>query len=755
MRAMGKLAGAVAFMASGGLLASVAPAIVERVVPKGAAATAGAPELRDGGDPEATSLHGGAMWHPWSPGPGELGANPMAFSYDHVLSDGRTAKKAIVAWAQNEDTPTAPLKEGMASAEDNGQVWVPYTGLPSDFSLVASTKLRSGQVLAAGFIPVSSPAPNRLGIRMAGSTDTAKTWTTWLAPLIEDKWKFNWYRVHRDMLELPDGTILLGAYGNGTIGGVTKEYSLIFESTDAGRSFRQRSAVNAGSQFSTNELGFTRTADGRLVALMRGTEPNPRPPAMPLTQTFSDDDGKTWEPVKTFLPPEGMPNNGVMPEPMLQPNGQLLLTYGRPDNNVVVSKDGTGRTWDVGETLYSRHPGEEPLRRWMGSSGNMALVSRDSNSSLAFGDTCHNILFCREYGHDNKIWTKVVDARGPHVGRIDMATKVREGTVKLVGTVAPADVRFPEQRIQGAVDGSGEYRAAARFVKQPALTIELDQVYSLDRIGLMMGKGELNSATVQVSEDGKAWGQPVVKTGARTDWAMRYHDFAPVAAKFVRITPGDDAPLTAITEIELYAADIYTFENDAMTTIPRGLKDTRYALAAEHGIVAGYDHSKSRLALQDNDQTARAEATIPAFRPASSMQIAFGYEGYGYGSGALWDILGTDDSGATKTAEKLHAYADFSRNAMVVETWNGSAWEEIGRKSPAIANRSWMHFTLDVTPVGTTVTLDGAVLGTTKRKLADVSKVTGLNVATGLRPEDVGNMEHSYDDVKFSPTSAG
>ncbi|SDU70836.1 exo-alpha-sialidase [Jiangella alkaliphila] len=715
-------------------------------------ASAAPPPLIDGAPGDEPSLSAGAMWYPWAPGPGELGANPQAFSIDHVV-DGRTVKKVVASWNRNEDSPNAPLVNTRAVGEENGQVFVPYDALPQEYTMAATTRLRDGTVLTSNFVPrsLTPSTPNRFGIMMASSTDLAGSWTTWTAPLVENKWRLNWYRVHRDLIELADGTILMGAYGQGNIGGVTKEYSLVFESSDGGQTFRQRSAVNAGSQYGTNELGLSRTSDGRLIAVMRGAESVPRPPAMPLTVTFSDDDGLTWEPLQPYVPPEGFPNNGIMPKLVLQANGQLLMTYGRPDNNVVVSRDGTGQTWDAGEMIYSRHPGDDPLRRWQGSSGNMDLVALNNASSLAFGDTCHNIWFCREYGHDNKVWTRKVDAIAPGVGKLDLATKVEAGTAVLTGAVVPADARFAEQRIEGAVDGSSEYRSAARLTDAQTLTVELDRVYTLERIGLMLARGEENSARVQVSEDGRRWSRPVLDTGARTDYAMTYTDLEPVRARYVRINRGSGgAPLTAVTELELYAADLLTFENDAVSEVPRTLTDTRYAFVV-NTIVDSYDHSATHMALVDADMGARAGATFPAPRPAASQHVSFGFEGYGYGSGALWDVLGTNADGEEVAAFRLHFAPDWTANKMKLRAWDGDSWVDVGSAGPVPANRTWMTVTIDSTGAETTVSLNGTVMGTTSLALADVEEFTGFRAETGLAPEDVGNMEHAYDDVLITP----
>ncbi len=717
--------------------------------PENAARTTGPPELVDGRSADDPSLSAGAQWYPWAPGPGELGTAPQAFSVDHVVN-GRTVKKVITSWNQNEDSPGAPLRNGRAVADNNGQVFVPYTALPPEFTMIGASRLRDGSILSMSFVPGTAPAPNRIGLPMARSTDLAGSWTLWTAPLVENLWKLDWYRVHRDIVELPDGTILAGAYGKGLINGVNKEHSLVLESTDGGQTFRQRSAINAGSPFSTNELALARTSDGNLMAVMRGADVPGKPPSIPLTISFSADNGVTWEPLKEFVAPNGLPNNGIMPKLLLQGNGQLLMTYGRPDNNLVVSLDGTGRKWDRGETIYSRHPGEDALRRWMGSSGQTDLVALNNGSSLAFGDTCHNIWWCREFGHDNKIWTRKIDALAPGTGKLDLATKVAAGTVALSGKVIPADPRFAEQRLEGIVDGSTEYHAAARFGDSQTLTIKLDHTYTLERFGLMMAEGEANSAKIEVSTDGRAWGRPVARTGVRTDFAMRYTDIKPVRASYVRISSTTEAPLTAITELELFAKELLTFENDAVTSVPRSVEDSRYTLVA-NTIVPGADHSSAHLVLIDADTNGKATARFRAESPAKTQRISMSYEGYGYGSGAVWDILGTDASGREVTAFKLHFTADWTNNRMLVRAWDGENWQNVGGVGPVPPNKQWMTVTIDSTASETTVSVNGQVAGTTDLALAKARRFDGFRAETGLVPADVGNMEHGYDDIAITP----
>jgi hypothetical protein len=87
---------------------------------------------------------------------------------------------------------------------------------------------------------------------------------------------------------------------------------------------------------------------------------------------------------------------------------------------------------------------------------------------------------------------------------------------------------------------------------------------------------------------------------------------------------------------------------------------------------------------------------------------------------------------------------------MVVRVWDGGKWVEVGGVSPYIPNYKWISIAIDTTGDRATVTVNGQALSTTTR-LAEVTSFTGFKAETGLVPADVGNMEHSYDDVVIAP----
>ncbi|NNG36698.1 discoidin domain-containing protein [Nakamurella aerolata] len=535
-------------------------------------------------------------------------------------------------------------------------------------------------------------------------------------------------------------------YGGATINGVKGSYTLIMQSTDRGKSWTQRSLLNTDGD--STELALSRTSDGRLVGISRAAEAGGTP-TKPMWQFYSDDDGLTWT-KQPYVPPAGYPKFGIMPELVLQPNGALLLTYGRPDNYVAVSWDGTGRTWDDGKLVYSNYIRDTKVGRWMGSSGNTSLAPAEANYSLNFGDICHNIWSCSEYGQQTGIWVRRVDAATGGVGKIDLATGVRQGVTKLSGSVTAADARFAQQRLEGAVDGSSEYRAAARFANAGAanrgLVIELDKAYPINKIGLMLDRGTANSAKVQLSTDGKNWGRPVVQQRNSTDYAVRYHQLSqPVTAKYVRITSDAGAPLTAVNEVELYA-DTYTFENDPVNAVPRGLKDTLHALTADTFRYMGSAHSQRRLNLIDSDPDSRARATFEMSARAKTT-VAFDYSGQGYGAGPVWELIGKDASGNAVTGWKFHLAPDFANKAFKLSAWNGTAWVSLGNIGTWVENYNFFPISISATADSATVTVSGDAV-TTDVKAGTVASFNGFRPSTGINDTDI-NIEHSYDNVSI------
>ncbi|SEF18440.1 F5/8 type C domain-containing protein [Jiangella alba] len=693
--------------------------------------------LASGAAPGEYGVTPGAEWSVSSPGPGQLSAFPQAFATDRV-TDGVTERQVHVSWAENRDSTLAESIDAHAVSKDGAITFDRYDEFLPALNMA---RLDDGSLLSVEFVP--GPVDAETGditLNVARSTDLGETWARGTAA-VEDTVGFSWIRAHRGILQLVDGTLLMPIYGLAR--GDTRNRSALLASVDRGNTWtvRNPAILPPTATLGTNEMAISRTSDGRLIGFLRGDG------QAAVFQTYSDDDGETWTTPQVIDAPDGAPTGAVDPGVVLQPNGMLLLTYGRPDNSLLVSRDGTGRIWDDYHNVFANAPRGGPART-TGSSGNTAIVSVSANQSVMFGDACANIWGCREYGQLHRVWARMIDAVTPGTGKLDLATKVASGSVHLSGDVLDGPDAFPETRIEGAVDGSADRYAAAPIAEDGTLIVELDQVYTLDKIGLMLAYGTAQDADVQLSIDGRAWGKPVVKIRDTVDYSVRYHQIEPTQARYVKINAPSGGTLDAVTELELYAADTMTFENDAVNTVPRGFTDTRHAVVADT-IIPGADSSR-RLTLVDWDAEAAATATLPA--PATPEQrVSFQYAGSAYGStGVVFSIPGQTADGQTTTAWQFWVTANAAAGTFRVRAHTGSGWTDIGTVPYAPAE-TWMPVTIDTTATEARFSLNGATLETTAR-WNDAAGFTGITVSS-YTVESASGSQHDFDDFRVSPLS--
>lgn len=690
----------------------------------------------DGAATDQYALSAGAQWHVWSPAPGHVANYPQAFATDHVVN-GRTQKKVFAYWQNTLDDGSYATAGGRAVSDDGAETFPTMsTGLGSTTS---GARLNDGSLLTIKFLVSDYPQrPHRYHLMMSRSVDLGRTWTDVEAPLDTGRYELAWLRIHRGILQLTDGTLLVPMYGV-KVGDGSQNSSFLLASTDRGATWSIRSRISDADRPGTNEAFVTYTSDGRLVAFMRSINEKD------LLQAFSNDNGHTWTTPTVIAAPAGAPTGLADPAAVLQPNGMLVLSYGRPDNTILVSRDGTGRTWDDYRNVFSNKPRSTAPGNIHASSGNTALVNTGPNYSVVFGDTCGHQWMCREKGQQYGIWARRIDAVTPGGGKIDLATRVNGGSVTLAGELKPADSRFPEARIEGAVDGSAERYAAARLAPGGKLVVTLDRVYTLNKVGLMLGYGIPQDADVQLSVDGKTWGAPVIKKRQTVDYALRYTDIEPTQARYVKMNAPSGGRLDAVTELELYAADLLSFENDAVGAPPRGFTDTRYAWVNDT-IMPGY-HSERRLSLVDADADAEATATLRT-AARGSQRLSYAYSAMQYAAGMQILIRGKNSAGGDvhPWQFRLSPFGTGFR----VSAYDGANWQVVGSTAYRPPNNVWTTIVIDTTSERATLTIGKETLNTTVRA-ADAVSFTGVTFNTGIPvPPVFSGMQHDFDEIEVT-----
>lgn len=693
------------------------------------------------GDPaDRPAWNFASQWTVHSFGPGEMAAVPYASGYDRVV-DGRTTKRVIVTSGSNADVAAADTETNVSHSDDGGKTFL-TTERGQRVTATSMTRLDDGSLIAVDFIPEWTDATKKnITITSRVSSDGGRTWTGRPGSFTPPPGKQlgameRGMRVHRGARVLPDGTLVVAAYTRYV--GDPHGSSILLQSTDQGRSWTQRSQVP--STVGTNELGWSPTSDGRWFAALR-TESVPNS----LMQSFSDDEGRTWSPATPLLGPDGKQFVGINPQPVLQPNGIMVMASGRPDSVALVSADGTARKWDDQLLAMANPPSTTLNGRFDGTSGNNAIVNVASNRSLYLFDTCH-IWGCGAFNEQFGVYARYLSAVTPGAGKIDLATKARAGTVKVSGDFAAADPRFPEQRPEGAFDGSGDKHSAAVLDagrgRVPSMTIELDRQRPLNRIGLMLGQGQPQYATVQLSTDGRSWSTPVVEARGRRDHSIRYTDFAVQQAKFIKIT-GTAATPTAVTEIEAYDAETETFENEPLFGVPRGWTDAEAAWMTDVPKVdgtteAGGHDSASSLRLWDKWTDKTARITRPAAE-ADRRQVSFDFAQGDFRTSFQFDVKGA--AGGAGWKFRLRE----TPQAHLLESFDGKAWQPMDTLAAKIAPKTYVPITVDAAADRATVAVNGQEFTSTTPAGAP-GRLGGLTLSTGQDPAEYG-AAFFVDDV--------
>jgi hypothetical protein len=706
----------------------------------------------DGADPDATVVSQQPVSTVFEPPPGVIAGNPFVDTFDGVDASGAPTRVGLLSWQSNEDVATAASDRTLVRSTDGG--WTFPEGYQQHSISGWYRKLDDGDVLGVEFVPDAKLDDHRVRLLQKRSHDAGRTWRTEHPVFTTDRTFATSFdrgiRVHRDILQEPDGDLLMTYYTQ--YAGESAGTSELAISHDEGRSWARYATVFPPIGNRTfNETGISWTSDGDLVAVARSHVGSTLDA---LYTARSSDQGRTWtapQPLQLTTAGGGpAPATGVMPVLHLLPNGVLTLTFGRPDNWIAVSPDGSGRTFEQAQLTYQNFPEQDTgaFQRTHGSSGNGAHAVVGPHRVLVVGDNCAPSWGCPATDDGwtvdgrYRVWKKLVDVLGPDVGRLDLLSKVRSGAVRTETDMTSRDRHLPETGPLGALDGSTDPASAAvrRGRSEGRYTLHLDHAYALDRIGLQLAVGRPGSATVEVSTDGSSW-QQVADTGPQSTWAMRYLDLPDVPARHVRITVHDPAPhpVATLGEVELYSTTD-SFENDAVGYVPRGYTDAVGATVTDidtHG-----DAHALRLADAWNDAQARATWVSD---PVPHQRLEFSFQSMGYPRSLTFSTLGTTADGTQVEAYQLAVQASglLARYDAATRTWTPFTTAD-----QAIAQKEWHQLAVDARPDGADVYLDGVLVRTVPPSRPGVAAFTGHRFATSGTTPSYDNFV--IDDVTQS-----
>jgi hypothetical protein len=339
---------------------------------------------------------------------------------------GRAPRVVLVSFSEQPDSRFSPELFRTDRSVDGGKT---FTQLKTGVPVNSMTQLGDGSLVAVDFRTSkvgtrvtsdrTSPRPatgaKQLKTTFWRSHDYGATWVEQHGTITaSDAYDVVYFQ--RGIVVGKDGSLLATTYGY--LHGQTKYRSMLARSTDGGATWRVVSTIAqlpAGQKTEgMSEPTMVRVADGDLVVVMRQSAPinrnvcNGAWQGAGLVITRSSNDGATWTQPRP-LAGVGLDVHDVSsadPNLTRMSEGQLILSYGRPGNRILVSPDGNGKTW-----------GNMTLTDSAVSSGYTSIVPLTETTALQVGDHGSNWCFPAGSGlHMVGIWARTIvlsDAPSP------------------------------------------------------------------------------------------------------------------------------------------------------------------------------------------------------------------------------------------------------------------------------------------------------------------------------------------------------
>lgn len=215
----------------------------------------------------------------------------------------------------------------VVESSDEGRTWsrprVLFDG-PQDDRDPHIAALRDGTLACSFFQYRSVDGKIEHDVCLTESKDGGRTWEAEPRVLAANRWA-----VSAPVRELPDGTLLLGAY----TGDDSTAYGAVLRSTDGGQSWSEPVAIDPHSGVRLDaETDVLHLQDGTILAALRGDG------QVNLHFATSADQGLTWSKVKDsgFL--------GHSPHLTRLSTGEILLTHRQPATSLHISRD-DAKSW--------------------------------------------------------------------------------------------------------------------------------------------------------------------------------------------------------------------------------------------------------------------------------------------------------------------------------------------------------------------------------------------------------------------------
>ena len=449
----------------------------------------------------------------------------------------------------------------MVRSSDNGETWSePQVILdtPIDDRDPNIMQTDDGTLLLSYFAYDWGQNPAKvIGTYVTRSEDGGTTWSepVKVGTMLDGPSVPGWAATSDKILELDNGDLLIPLYG--TVPGDSAERVTVVRSTDGGESWKKENevAIAYDPDIHFQEPALAKLGNGHLMIMMRTARTDG---SAYVSESY--DNGYTWtEPTKTDM--------------MAQASDMLVLKQGGPKGMIFHTWGDVSGEYSSGRPVvgtikfynkdWSFH---EPALIYSGGCGDESYPSSvqldDGRLFTVYYDACAGYIG-GTYSHlSDYIGNKGKPPKKDHKrGQLDLWRMYVDGKIQISTNMNWTDPRYPNMQPWGAIDGNPTYWHAASIDRDAPPSayyiLELDQLYNLSEVGVVLKPGYKESANIYLSEDGVDWGEPIAALeGIQTD-DFEWIELKPSqSAKYVKVEINDSYSNWAqLTEISLVTSD--------------------------------------------------------------------------------------------------------------------------------------------------------------------------------------------------------
>ncbi|MBC7390177.1 MAG: T9SS type A sorting domain-containing protein [Opitutaceae bacterium] len=334
------------------------------------------------------------------------------------------------------------------------------------------------------------------------------------------------------------------------------------------------------------------------------------------------------------------------------------------------------------------------------------------------------------------------------INRVDLRAKYANGNIVVSTDMNYTTATHHEARAVGELDASTDYWSGAfKNATSGNYTIDLLQPKTYNSIGICLGLGLLQSATVMYSLDNISWITLKTYTNV-THYTIDYTTTGNFIARYIKVNITSPSSIVCLNEIQLFSPE-NTFEDNILNAVPYGYSAPNNGFWVSEGVFppSGYQSTRS-LYMEDSDNSSTSGDKViskTGFTPHTTKTLEFMIRPVSInpsGGAIQWRI-----TSGTTIGFRLRTIS-----GSAVQYYNGTSYVTISGAS--IVAGAWTKIKVIAKVSGTsTISINGGAELTIGKASTAPTTFDGFSFSSG--GATITGDKSLFDDVNFYGLTSG